>query len=842
MEGAQDLYIATRAPLLSPESHSVSSLLSALSRSTALVLSEQHCSHRRYTAYLRTLVEALAPYIGERIGTEDGEKLFEGLRDAFTSGSQLQAFQVLVTGLDNNVCRALVIVRALRDFMTRQALEAVLEQAQQGLDDTVVGMIVHLSTRIGNSIYSSNHAENWDDSSYIRTVADALLDTGGGEIAGKVAEGLLVSGTGWQLVKRWGRRDDGLFKSRKVIEHVGERAKGQLVRAMAEEGLVSMLGEFFKTRGVDYATRVILLHRPLLSRRATSTIVSAVSQSCPAEVPGAMRACCVFWSAESFAKGSDIRLQQQATRAVLHWLRVASQDHPLQKVDKIYKSSMSIELATGVHHRLGHGDPRIRRLGMLVAETASRAAGDEKPLKFERKSAGRNPEGNFGDGNSSDYASDLSDLAANNDSIGAGRPLGQDSCLEVENLNAINVEKKDENSDVFDSMPSLKTEWNRDAESDDWSSLEAYSMSSDDEDTSILATASSLWRKDLKKVRESVASPHSIAQILSMLRTVAGGGDDALKFRPEMIAAAMRTVVAGSKSGSPTLQAYAPQLARAIIGIEAEKFPEGCISEISDARRYALVNLLCVNLKGVGALLIEDIICGNFAVLRKRSEAMTALTEAVRILSHMSDPTDQIDHKKLEQREEGSSIALGTTTRRLDRSLQRSKTDAKVIENEFADAADDLFYALANGIDAGGGADFLDLENRDTSIVAQALVTLAVFVSCAGPQCLTRSQMCRSLVDLSMSWSTNMDPTIRRAVAIALGSAAESISPYGLDDDHILHESGGKGDAIEWLESAAKGNDPDAYVRRFAGKALSAWASKITDFSKSGDHSVALLM
>ena len=811
-----------RAPLLNPDAHSKAQVLSALSSSLAEQNTIFASDSRRYAIYLRSLVRTIAPYVGQQLISENGKQLCNELHKTFEVGQELTAFRTLVSGLDDNTYRARALVQILESFLTRRTIEAVIDQSETEFAEDVVPMVVHLKSRVLNALLGMSNADLWNDSLYVEFVADALLDSNGGVIAGRIAEGLIRSGEAERMVRRWRRRADGVPKASKILKLIGERPQGTLIRAIAEEGDERMLEELFKIRGIDTAVRVVLLKRPLLSRVAIASIVAAVYKQAPESSPKAMRIIFSQWASEDLATKVDLKLQRQITRTILHVLHHIERER-LQSVDsKPLWGESSIDLAYGTHHRLTHGDVRIRRYGMLVAEAASRSAGDDKPLKFDQKDYAKCYENLE---NTSDDEQDLYEMARE------GLPIDTVT-TQQEPASTEEPERDDIPEKSWTSWEVRVQEWHDgdDAASDDWSSLDGYSVSSDEDGSADDAGNRRLIHGDIGKLRESVSSPVSVIQVLTMLRTVAGGGDESLKYKADTVASAMRMIAVDTKKSLPTLKAYAPELARVILGIESERFPEEFYSSVDSAKKDALLELLCLDIRKVGGMMIEDVICGAYAVVRKRIYALRLLTDAARILSRK---VKRVDRTGLEERQLPVSKKLGKTVRRLEKSLEKAGSVEKEIQNDFSNAAEDLFYSLANGIDTGGGADFIDLENQDTSIAAQALATLAVFVSCAGPQCLARSQLSHSLIDLSMAWKTNKDPTIRRAVAIALGSAADAFSSFAFDDSHILRVHGGKGDAVQWLEAASSGDDSDEFVRQLAGKALNVWMAKMSELSTS---------
>lgn len=122
--------------------------------------------------------------------------------------------------------------------------------------------------------------------------------------------------------------------------------------------------------------------------------------------------------------------------------------------------------------------------------------------------------------------------------------------------------------------------------------------------------------------------------------------------------------------------------------------------------------------------------------------------------------------KDVEKKAEGAGQKqMGTITKRLDLSLASAGREAAVVQNVFAPVAFTLFQQLAWPLQQSTVVRRdkslrnympLDLTDRDLSICAQIIVTLSVFISCAGPQCLERDQIATELIKISLN---RMDST-----------------------------------------------------------------------------------
>lgn len=843
----------------------------AVLRSAAECVSQSRVSTTDYVALLRVLTDRVALHISHRALPATSETC-EHFDSIFLQGTPHVAFDALAESLRPNNSGVDILARTALCFVSTtgavRRLTAVISHApHDGADiSRIAAALAHIPSRIANVALSTSDNTLLREDEHACTLARAISnqpqahDTVRDALVARLLATLVRLGHASQLVSTWATTNAAHHVSN-ISALAPDTCVAALLRAFldlppdcavfARQALTAFLGASAAARA--NAARPLQFAVPPLRRPsvAVSRLVSAVRDVGGIELLGnAIQQAATTWSRRRFAMHADLASQKYLTRLMLVYIR--AMDDSMSET----RDDVMVILAQGVTYRLDHGDERIRRYGMVVGEAFSWLCGDEKRLRFPRPKITKvNEDDDGGD-------SDFSDIANNMDG---------DSVLHEETKNELNQTVTEPfSSSVSEEHPKkqsisysqsrtrdngsshkrerrvARTTWEfegAEKESpaaweleDDWSSVPSMS-SSDESDEEELSIRQHATRKDYEAVRAKVGAPMSITRVLGMLRTANSGSDESLEYDAQLIVSTLRTISARARHSKRADSIYiaAVELSRATFDVASDRFPDEHVEIVSAARRDALLALATLDIESVGAFLITDVAVGVSADLKRRSEALSLLTDAARSVSARGTSTNVRNTSKAPRTKQ-----LGVVTRRSAQSLRKSQeagkgASEKAVANNFTVCASKLFFLLSDGLSTPRAHSVLaPFAETDTAIYAQAIATLAALLSLSGEGCLQRYEMARALTQLTIRASSHSDTAVRRAAAIAAGSAAIATSAADLaagwatgTAQIVLSPHDGVSDGLfEWL-SRAQEDDSDVLVRRFAAMALSQWKQKV---------------
>lgn len=271
----------------------------------------------------------------------------------------------------------------------------------------------------------------------------------------------------------------------------------------------------------------LLLCRPILGGSTTDLLVAGTADAMR-EDNGIvsddkfLRAVAWAWAHPVNSIFEDLPLHRQITRALLRWLQAV--DHEVLRA----KHDLALLLAEGVQRRLSSPDRSIRRLGMLVAESFSSFIDKVEPLRFEL-----------------DENDVLDDEEMELQRIARSEEISTQ-------LSFVNPQgNQEDDSPEADTPPAY---WDSDNDS-----LEAYAMSEEETD-------------DSTRLRKKVHAPSSILRLLNLIQQF-NRQEEELSMEPELLLDTLRSLKKRVKERAPGAVEYAPKLVRAVIRVQAGRFP-----------------------------------------------------------------------------------------------------------------------------------------------------------------------------------------------------------------------------------------------------------------------------
>uniref|UniRef100_A0A7S3E977 Telomere length regulation protein conserved domain-containing protein n=1 Tax=Rhodosorus marinus TaxID=101924 RepID=A0A7S3E977_9RHOD len=636
--------------------------------------------------------------------------------------------------------------------------------------------------------------------SVIPTIIDRVTSSGGGRTASLLVRGLLQSAGS--------TADPGsraTLKLGKLLAETSTLASELILRsliAFPSKFMEKVLLEFLKESetGLHLAGAGLVLKRPILKGSDVNLYVSSASRASESsEVLNKkffLRSVILSWSQTDVSSFGDLPMERQRTRVVLLWLRSC------RKEEFIAVEDQGLILADGIQRRLQSPDKRIRFLGMVVGEGFSNVVEHPEKLRFDYDS----------DDRLEDEELELRSLSL----------LGDTGVVPVPGAS------KHEDHRAVEENPQQDRDDCRSLEDSDTESLEAYDLSDDSEQESLL--------------KKQVYATSSIFRLLNLIRDFNRGEENATD--PKLLLEALNSVDREAKRRSPSAVHYSPELSRSILAVSPGKFPPEEEKMIEKARSSSLENLVQLDIGRVGDMLITKIIYGTSSVLSLRSEALRLLSRGARLtcdrFEREKDGAADVVSMDIKGATEGEKKAeetkvIGKVIRRNERALAKEKLQQAKVRNRFAGSAWDLFQSLSWGLRGHGGvlkdaeSDHrlpIRLDGQDTSLLSQIMATLSVFTSCAGPQCLERDRMAEELAMIALSRHDAKEAVVRRASMLALGSAVDALSSHSLLDLQVRLAKDNV-DIWELLQYKAE-FDPDNATRRFAMSSSARWASKVS--------------
>lgn len=853
-------------------------------------LSKRSISTTQYSNICRSLLEKLSPYINVSL-TQDNDEAENLLEAIFLRGNEYIAFSELYAALNAQNPGCETAARVLVLFVSErlngsQRLSAVITKAD-GAD--IVSPLIHLPSKLSNVLISNTDgdagfevAHVFKEEEYYASLAEAIYTQAPTSdiYRDRIVEALLRRIV---LIKKV-----DILVSRFIDKKDPEKAAALILKApqsVVQSYMYSLLNCKVSLKDERYLQNTLQLlvskskviegvvinhipfQRPLFQRprSALKRLVEAViTGSGPTAVAQGLMITAEQWSNEDFAKGADILLQKQVTRLLLYYIRYTKESNIADYQDP--DNSIMLVLAQGVHFRLSENDIRLRRHGMVVGEAASRYCSEREPLQFDRdsvKSAQNEDEKVFGNETVEDGGdSDFSELANGEGPI--AEPIENIGVESSESI-ASSSGNGEETASVYAKKTRStrkKSRWKRNMwveqttennwqNEDDWSSISSYEMtdSSDDEDVGNGLPPKKL-RQDYEELRKKLAAPMSVPRLLGLLRDICSPDGGATKVDGATATAALRTLSARASQSfmkKGAIHSTAVELCLHICRIDCDQYPDSEMPELIKARASAYENCIQLDIGNCGIALVEKIICGDQSDISRRSEALSFLSTSIRKAYEGWKKETSVSEDQ-SSRSNGSKVTeLGVVTRRLSESLRVSEERRRT--NEISkkrkmewnvEGIERLFHCLAGRLCEGGGASFLNIEERDSRLWAQGLVTLAT-IACHGGSGIEGSEMRYDVMEIAIRrvGKLNGDGVVRRSIALALGAilgsmedieVKEKLIPGLSSEMEILTRFDNKDDIAkecgEWLNRSAN-NDSDVGVRRFAIIALRKWISRV---------------
>lgn len=554
------------------------------------------------------------------------------------------------------------------------------------------------------------------------------------------------------------------------------------------------------------------------------------------------------WSDEAFALGADVSMHRQVTRLLLYYLRhTSASTSALHGATALPPSSVTLDIARGVQLRLDESDIRLRRHAMVIAEAASRHAGDPKPLTFDRIGLGdsrRSIQKTIGDNTTDeDGDSDFSDIA-----LSVGQPRSHDEKESNESASPSPVTPDQKRTSKVasklkrnDSHVNYGTEYSKHQTDedgsgrncdlvvrhkwpcrnvsddwqgeDDWSSVDSYEQTSSEDENQSPHT----YRNE-EALREKLHAPDSVGRLLAFIREMNNSDGGAVTIPLEAALPALRLIKsrADSRRGTEAFRIASLDLCLELSMFDPERYPDDTVNALKFARESAMTAVLRLDIGVAGAGLVSQVICGPSADVGRRLETLSILTNAVRQEAEFVNA-------------QGTNIVRG---------LRRG---TQLLAEQFVH----VFYTIVSSFCAenAGNADFINVEGRDSELWARALIALAALARGAGAT-LEGSAMRKELLSVVLDRvapSVRADVVVRRAMALVIGSVVDNMTENELSQAFrgssnrtviYIHEadvdekdlSRLADRALEWLVAAAE-DDADVGVRRFAGLGLRKFAT-----------------
>ncbi|KAJ8907071.1 hypothetical protein NDN08_003553 [Rhodosorus marinus] len=636
--------------------------------------------------------------------------------------------------------------------------------------------------------------------SCVPTIINRVASSGGGRTASLLVRGLLQSAES--------TNDPGsgaTLKLGKLLSETSTLASELILRsliAIHSKFMEKVLLEFLKESetALHLAGAGLVLKRPIIKGSDVNLFVSSASRASESSKvlnkKFFLRSVILSWSQADVSSFGDLPMERQRTRVVLLWLRSCRNE------DFVAVEDQGLILADGIQRRFQSPEKKIRFFGMVVGECFSNVIEHPEKLRF-------------------DYDSDAQ-LEEEDIELRRLSRLGDAEVVSAPGAS------NDENRMAVEEHPQQDRDDGRSFEDSDMESLEAYDLSDDSEQESLL--------------KKQVYATSSIFRLLNLIRDFNRGEENATD--PQLLLEALNSVDREAKRRSPSAVHYSPELSRSILAVSPGKFPPEEEKMIEKARSSSLENLAQLDIGRVGDMLITKIIYGTGSVLSLRSEALRLLSRGARLtcdrFERERDGGADVVSMDIKGAAEGEKRAeearvIGKVIRRNERALAKEKSQQAKVRNRFAGSAWDLFQSLSWGLRGHGGvlkdakSDYrlpIRLDGQDTSLLSQIIATLSVFTSCAGPQCLERDKMAEELAMIALSRHDAKEAVIRRASMLALGSAVDALSSHNLLDLQVRLAKDNV-DIWELLQVKAE-FDPDDATRRFAASSSARWASKVS--------------
>eukprot|EP00743_Colponemidia_sp_Colp-15_P011015 GILK01012224.1.p1 GENE.GILK01012224.1~~GILK01012224.1.p1 ORF type:complete len:373 (-),score=86.03 GILK01012224.1:16-1062(-) len=265
----------------------------------------------------------------------------------------------------------------------------------------------------------------------------------------------------------------------------------------------------------------------------------------------------------------------------------------------------------------------------------------------------------------------------------------------------------------------------------------------------------------------------------------------------------------------PDLSILCVEFARLLVHLE----DTGSNEEFGTQKIQALQAIAVMRPMQVGPALCIEFYSNNTS-LRNRYEVLQALAKAATELSSPADTTVETPKKEaiavaaVPNRPWTEVIAerLEAKTRRWGSAVTRKSVQPVSFVNRFAPVASWWFFPFIKSIDDSSLS--WRLFTHEPNLLGQLIMTLAVFIECAGPSCSFLGSMIQMLVQVISALRGHKEAFVRRALLSALSRV-----PLLLSATAIYDSISDLDDILAWLQRSRL-EDPDNDCRKLAAGCL----------------------
>lgn len=527
-----------------------------------------------------------------------------------------------------------------------------------------------------------------------------------------------------------------------------------------------------------------------------------------------------LWADPSSLTAVEFTIHEYRARLLL----VALGHLETSQISSLRESLLQITLR-GISNYLGSPLVEMRTLGQAIAEILTSIADNNHILKFEYQHTPQTKQ-------LVDIWNESRKLGPNEysfSSLEKCQPDVTDTTLTSSNQTRTCDDDDTDDEDDPDSFffDSKHADFDRVYTSP--SNIKSEGIDSDDEDNSEDDEFQPYQMPDDSTNPKDVQTPRYIRDCMRGLMS---------KDDPGRVDASLKAATTLIKSHPADLEEIAADFAATLLHIGDDFHLDG----FTINRWGALVALVVECPKLAGGYLANQFYQRDWA-LRHRAEILEILAEASSLLSKVSIPETPIknsdisfgdteisteDVKRREEVEKLIKLRLEKKTRYFGSSLHRPPKVDQSVTNKFAEFVSEYFYPLINGIDVPRV--FLDLQGRDSMLLASLLKTLAVIINSAGASPIVPN-LVEAFGEVLLVHRNHVEAHVRRSVAYGIFVVFKVMPTYSL-----LHESGPiTNEARLWLNFIMR-NDPDEQCRQLSYAALATLHDKMKSTTANSNY------
>lgn len=497
------------------------------------------------------------------------------------------------------------------------------------------------------------------------------------------------------------------------------------------------------------------------------------------------------WGDQSSLNHTSYEQHFYLTQAVLISMAFITDNQKLEHKDEILRLLMP-----GIQTHIGSSEPRVRQLGMLVAEVVTFTLDPEGPkinFKVEETEDIKalrtllvKPADPYIDFLDEEEVMMLPERAG--DLVLAGL---DDATIQGEEVSKISIGADDVQEPAASAQSSVKDNREQpdsDLDSDD--DLEPYDMSHDVKTSKV---------KPLKYIRDCMEGLISCEN-------------------PDMLEACLGIAESLIRANPDGLQEISAEFAKVLLHL-TESFS---LPNFRSQRFDALVALAVTCPKEVAEFLTEQFYDRNYSI-RQRLDIIEVIGTAAQELSKPTDPSklmkrgaipkvQEVDQMKSEPEtwREVVQKRIDSKTRRVGQG--KSKPDPKAVENRFAPVAGYFFYPLMKNFDRQDNT--FDLMGEDCYVLSRLMYTLGIVIYAAS-NIPTVRQMAACLLEFIWVLRFHSDANVRQGLLFAVSMIFLAVPPsllLGELQQEVLESK-------NWLEDVVE-KDVDIQCKTLAVQAL----------------------